>query len=171
MDFCVSASQSSRTIHKMNVERRQAHTLFGVVSLFFVGHAVRIGLNLHEMSDVFAPQNEANDTIDYDNENTLDTYDYEYSEGSSDYYEIYEENPCVTSLPLWSLVSKKISLPWAREMYLVLLMFKAISITINHSYFPMVSEKEVQFMSHAKPRSLTNDVDFGIVFSPASSVR
>ena len=34
----------------MKLEIRQAQTLFGVVALFFIGHTLRIFLNLHEIS-------------------------------------------------------------------------------------------------------------------------
>ena len=33
----------------MKSENRQAHTLFGVVSLFLIGHLFRMILNLHEV--------------------------------------------------------------------------------------------------------------------------
>ena len=84
-----SEPQSSNAVQQMKVERRQAHTLFGVVSLFFIGHAVRIVLNLHE---IFAVQGLISQEQDYDEE------DYEYD------YDDYESNPCITPLPLWSLV-------------------------------------------------------------------
>ena len=33
----------------MNVENKQAHTLFGVIALFFVGHLFRIVLNINDI--------------------------------------------------------------------------------------------------------------------------
>jgi hypothetical protein len=32
----------------MQIENRQAHTLFGVVTLFLLGNSLRIFLNIHE---------------------------------------------------------------------------------------------------------------------------
>ena len=53
----------------MKSENRQAHTLFGVVSLFLIGHLFRMILNLHEVfmsgfMDSNIPSNETmfNDT-------------------------------------------------------------------------------------------------------------
>jgi hypothetical protein len=63
----------------MNVENRQAHTLFGVVTLFFLGHALRIFLNLHEIGHEKLP------VVDFDSP------DYVY-------------NPCVTHWPYWIMV-------------------------------------------------------------------
>ena len=49
----------------MKSENRQAHTLFGVVSLFLIGHLFRMILNLHEvfMSDSVDSDIESNETI------------------------------------------------------------------------------------------------------------
>jgi hypothetical protein len=43
------ASHGRHFKSQMNVENRQAHTLFGVAALFVGGHILRILLNLHEM--------------------------------------------------------------------------------------------------------------------------
>ena len=50
----------------MKSENRQAHTLFGVVSLFLIGHLFRMILNLHEvfMSDSVDSDIQSNGTID-----------------------------------------------------------------------------------------------------------
>ena len=45
--FVIAANQQERD--QMKVESRQAHTLFGVVFLFFVGHTLRICLNMEEL--------------------------------------------------------------------------------------------------------------------------
>ena len=47
--FTFTASLPGSAVHKMNVENRQAHTLFGVVGLFCMGHTLRMVLNLHEI--------------------------------------------------------------------------------------------------------------------------
>ena len=49
----------------MKSENRQAHTLFGVVSLFLIGHLFRMILNLHEvfMSDSVDSDIESNETM------------------------------------------------------------------------------------------------------------
>ena len=40
----------SQAANQLKLEIRQAQTLFGVVALFFIGHTLRIFLNLHEIS-------------------------------------------------------------------------------------------------------------------------
>ena len=54
----------------MKSENRQAHTLFGVVSLFLIGHLFRMILNLHEvfMSGSMDSDNQSNETIFNDTE-------------------------------------------------------------------------------------------------------
>ena len=49
----------------MKSENRQAHTLFGVVSLFLIGHLFRMILNLHEvfMSDSVDSDIQSNGTL------------------------------------------------------------------------------------------------------------
>ena len=49
----------------MKSENRQAHTLFGVVSLFLIGHLFRMILNLHEvfMSDSVDSDIQSNETL------------------------------------------------------------------------------------------------------------
>ena len=49
----------------MKSENRQAHTLFGVVSLFLIGHLFRMILNLHEvfMSDSVDSHIQSNGTM------------------------------------------------------------------------------------------------------------
>ena len=43
------AAQVQTQQSRMKSENRQAHTLFGVVSLFLIGHLFRMILNLHEV--------------------------------------------------------------------------------------------------------------------------
>ena len=45
--FAFTASQQDQD--QLNIENRQARTLFGVVFLFFIGHTLRIILNLEEI--------------------------------------------------------------------------------------------------------------------------
>ena len=54
----------------MKSENRQAHTLFGVVSLFLIGHLFRMILNLHEvfMSDSIDSDAMVNETTIVDKE-------------------------------------------------------------------------------------------------------
>lgn len=52
MIFCFSTADSAQaqTQHtRIKSENRQAHTLFGVVALFLIGHLFRMILNLHEI--------------------------------------------------------------------------------------------------------------------------
>ena len=39
----------TQAANRNNLEIRQAQTFFGVVALFFIGHTLRIFLNLHEI--------------------------------------------------------------------------------------------------------------------------
>ena len=56
----------------MKSENRQAHTLFGVVSLFLLGHLFRMILNLHEvfMSDTTETEDAVNGTCINENDST-----------------------------------------------------------------------------------------------------
>lgn len=55
---------------RMKSENRQAHTLFGVVSLFLIGHLFRMILNLHEvfMADSMESHDGMNETCSVEND-------------------------------------------------------------------------------------------------------
>ena len=65
------AAQVQTQQSRMKSENRQAHTLFGVVSLFLIGHLFRMILNLHEvfMTDSLElPPNKSNGSCTIESE-------------------------------------------------------------------------------------------------------
>ena len=75
----------------MKIENRQAHTLFGVVFLFFLGHTLRIILNLEKMKRKFTVElmsgGEANETIEWRNQ------------------AIDWNRDCESDIPYWAMVN------------------------------------------------------------------
>ena len=60
----VDTAQAQNQQARMKSENRQAHTLFGVVALFLIGHLFRMILNLHEVfidssSDTYSQTNDS----------------------------------------------------------------------------------------------------------------
>ena len=60
----VDTAQAQNQQSRMKSENRQAHTLFGVVALFLIGHLFRMVLNLHEVfidssSDAYSQSNDS----------------------------------------------------------------------------------------------------------------
>ena len=85
----IAASQQDQD--QLKIENRQAHTLFGVVFLFFLGHTLRIILNLEEMKRKFMVElmsgGEANETIEWRNQ-TID-----------------RNRDCESDVPYWAMVN------------------------------------------------------------------
>ena len=60
----VDTAQAQNQQSRMKSENRQAHTLFGVVTLFLIGHLFRMVLNIHEVfmdssSDTYSQTNDS----------------------------------------------------------------------------------------------------------------